>query len=65
MSPQMHSRVIRHPNFTVSDYSYLSDKGYSDREILAFWNRDAKQGKTGVTHKHAFDVVGYLNGACK
>lgn len=50
MTPQMHSKIIRHTKFSLSDYTYLSNKGYSDREILTVWNRDVRAGKTKPVH---------------
>ncbi len=50
-----------HSMFSQADYEWLKAKGYTNREILAFWNRDAKLGKSPVTHSPAFDIVGFLN----
>ena len=41
----------RHPMYSASDLRYLRQKGYSDEEILAFWNRDHADGKTPVHHR--------------
>lgn len=41
----------RHPMYSNSDLRYLRKKGYSDEEILAFWDRDHADGKTPVHHR--------------
>jgi len=53
----MTKQIKNHPNFTASDYSYLSAKGYTDREILALWNRKSERG---VTHKQIPNFVQYF-----
>ena len=54
-------RPISHPMYTESDYAYFSCKGYTDAEIVAFWDRDMARGCEPLVHKKAPDVVGYLN----
>ena len=52
----------QHTLYTESDYNYFKQKGYTDKEILAFWNRDLKRGHTkGVIHNTPPDVIGMLN----
>ena len=57
------SRKIRaHKQYTEVDYAYLSEKGYSNAEILAIWDRDTAWGKEPATRYAAIpDIVGYLN----
>lgn len=43
--------LIKHSNFSSDDYAYLSAKGYSNKEILAIWNKDVNQGKTACQWK--------------
>jgi len=33
-----------HPMWSQSDFEYLRGKGYSNREVLAFWDRDQAHG---------------------
>ena len=40
-----------HPMYSVSDLRYLRRKGYSDEEILAFWDRDHAEGKAPCHHR--------------
>lgn len=57
------SAILRkHSMWSESDYDYFVSKGYSDKEILALWDRDAKSGNSPVTHKKAPDVVGMVTG---
>ncbi len=44
-------RIAEHPMNTPSDLAYLRGKGYSDEEILAFWDRDHATGKPPVQHR--------------
>ena len=46
-------RIKHHPMNTASDLAYLRGKGYSDAEILAFWDRDHAQGQRPVHHGEA------------
>lgn len=57
------SRKIReHKQYTEVDYEYLHGKGYTDSEIIKFWDRDAALGKEPLSHFAEIpDVVGYLN----
>ncbi len=61
------TKILRnHPMWHQADYDYLSKKGYTNKEIKAFWDRDHAQGCTPVTHeKSVFDLVGYLTGSMK
>ncbi len=43
-------RIRQHAMFSETDLRYLRAKGYTDEEILAFWDRDHAMGKTPVTH---------------
>lgn len=46
-----HARRIReHAMFSETDLRYLRAKGYTDEEILAFWDRDHAMGKEPVIH---------------
>ena len=45
--------VKRHTNYNAADYAYLQEKGYSDAEILAIWDRDAALGKPAQRHLHS------------
>lgn len=45
----MNLKIKKHPQFHVNDYEYLSEKGYTDKEILEIWDRDFKEGKPVVT----------------
>jgi hypothetical protein len=45
------ARLAEHPMFSASDLRYLRRKGYSDEQILAFWDRDHAAGKGPVHHK--------------
>lgn len=53
-------RIAKHPMNTPTDLAYFRRKGYSDREILAFWDRDLADGKKPVHHRPAPDVVGNM-----
>ncbi len=56
----LHRSLVSNAMFTRSDYGYLRRKGYSQRQVSAFWKRDLAQGKTPIQHKAKFDIVGYL-----
>jgi hypothetical protein len=43
-------QIKSHPMYSPSDLRYLRNKGYSDEQILAFWDRDHAMGKTPVCH---------------
>jgi hypothetical protein len=45
------ARIRCHPMYSTSDLRYLRRKGYSDEEILAFWDRDHAQGKSPCHHR--------------
>jgi len=40
-----------HPMYSASDLRYLRRKGYSNEEIIAFWNRDHAEGKSPCHHR--------------
>jgi len=46
----MTNAIKSHAMYSESDYAYLSGKGYSDDEIIAFWDRDAAMGKGPQLH---------------
>ena len=46
----MHDAIKNHANYSDDDYNYLNAKGYSDTEILAFWDRDAARGQGPCHH---------------
>ena len=46
-------RIAEHPMNTPSDLAYFRRKGYSDAEILAFWDRDHGLGCKPVVHRSA------------
>ena len=39
-------KVKNHRRFVLKDYQYLSEKGYSDDEIIVIWNKDIRQSVT-------------------
>ena len=43
-------RIRQHAMFSETDLRYLRAKGYTDKEILAFWDRDHAMGKEPVIH---------------
>lgn len=52
----MTNQIKSHPQYTAADYEYLSEKGYTDAEILNFWDRDLSQGKAPVqVNKYKID----------
>jgi len=55
-------RIARHPMYSPSDLAYFRRKGYSDEEILAFWDRDHAMGCKPCHHTTPPDVVGMLAG---
>ena len=58
-------RPADHPMYTPSDLAYLRGRGYDDAEVLAFWDRDARQRKGPLTHGPIPDVVGRLTTAVR
>ena len=44
-------RIANHPMYSASDLKYLRNKGYTDAEILAFWDRDHGMGHEPVEHR--------------
>ena len=53
-------RLESHPMYTPSDLAYFRSKGYTDDEIVAFWDRDLALGCEPVHHKPIPDIVAYL-----
>ena len=49
-----------HPQYTPDDLAYLRGKGYDDAEVLAIWDRDARQGHGPLHHGPIPDVMPYL-----
>jgi len=47
-------RIANHPMHSLSDLKYLRKKGYSDQEILAFWDRDHGMGHKPVQHRFTY-----------
>ena len=47
-------RIANHPMHSLSDLKYLRKKGYSDSEILAFWDRDHGMGCKPVEHQFTY-----------
>jgi len=47
-APGTPERIANHPMFSPSDLAYFRRKGYSDDEILAFWDRDHAAGQKPV-----------------
>lgn len=37
--------VKKHPQYTLSDYRYFKAKGWIDKEIIARWDAEAREGK--------------------
>lgn len=52
----------RHPMYSPSDLAYFQNKGYSNEEILAFWNRDLAAGHEPLHHRPAPPLVEFLAG---
>jgi len=44
-------RIAKHPMNTPSDLAYFRAKGYSDEEVLAFWDRDQSLGYKPTHHR--------------
>jgi len=38
-------KLIEHGNYDADDYAYLIAKGWTDAQILARWDAEAKSGK--------------------
>lgn len=36
--------ILNHPQYHINDYNYFKQKGYTNKDILAFWDRDLKEG---------------------
>ncbi|OQB80306.1 MAG: hypothetical protein BWX88_04592 [Planctomycetes bacterium ADurb.Bin126] len=53
-------RIAKHAMYSPSDLAYFRRKGYSDEEILAFWDRDNAMGCKPCHHATPPDVVGML-----
>jgi hypothetical protein len=43
--------IVEHPLYSETDYSYFKGRGYSEEEILNFWDRDLKSGAKPVNWK--------------
>jgi hypothetical protein len=46
--------LLAHPLWSETDFAYLRGRGYSNQEVLKFWNRDIKSGGKAV-HWHPDD----------
>ena len=44
-------RISKHYMYSSSDLKHMRKKGYSDEEILAFWDRDQSHGCEPVQHQ--------------
>ena len=42
-----------HANYNAADLAYLCEKGYSNAETAAIWDRDAHRGQGPQTHANA------------
>ena len=42
---QTNDALLQHANYDADDYAYLSAKGWTDAEIAARWDAEAKSGK--------------------
>lgn len=51
--------IRNHSQYSESDYSYLRNKGYTNKEIITMWNRELTRHP--VEHIAPFDIVGYIN----
>lgn len=50
-----------HEMYADYDYEYLHNKGYTNREILAIWQRDSNRGCTPIAQAPQIpDVVSYF-----
>jgi len=47
-------RIRKHPMYSPTDLKYLRKKGYSDAEILAFWDRDHDLGCKPCEHRFTY-----------
>jgi len=56
-APATAERIANHPMFSPSDLAYFRRKGYSDDEILAFWDRDHAAGQKPVRHDKAVNSL--------
>lgn len=52
------NRIAKHPMYSPSDLKYLRKKGYSDEEILAFWDRDHGMGHKPLEHRFSYSGSG-------
>lgn len=51
--PQAPASLKSHKMWSPADYAYFREKGYSDAEVKAFWDRDAKSGNGPQTWEKA------------
>lgn len=42
---QTSNNIKNHTNYDADDYAYLTAKGWTEAEILARWDAEAKNGK--------------------
>lgn len=45
MKTETNNALQLHANYDADDYAYLTAKGWTDAEILARWDAEAKSGK--------------------
>lgn len=53
--------ILSHAQYTVTDYLYLTRKGWTNKEIEARWDEELGNQINPVVHQPIFDLVGYLN----
>jgi hypothetical protein len=56
----MINAIKNHSNFSADDYEYLSNKGYSDEEIVSIWTNDRYSEPQGTANIP--DCVGVASG---
>lgn len=55
--------ILNHPQYHINDYNYFKQKGYTNKEILAFWDRDLKEGNAPCTlNKYEINWKEFPNG---
>ena len=56
-------KIKAHKQYSESDYAYLREKGYTNAEILKFWDRDQAEGKLPVgVYMNDLDIVEFFMG---
>ena len=54
----MNTNITDHSMYTLTDEAYFREKGYSDEDILAVWDRDLAAGHEPCHHGDIPDVIG-------